>query len=154
MHVRPYHDADLEALVGVFTASVHGLGALHYTREQCSAWAPQPADLDTWRQRLGSLETRLAIVGDTLAGFISWATSGHIELLYVAPGHARQGIASTLLQHAESALIAQGVQTFSTAASLVAQPFFACQGFHVVEEQRVERRGITFLRYAMQKTRS
>ncbi|MFP5504814.1 MAG: GNAT family N-acetyltransferase [Gammaproteobacteria bacterium] len=147
MHVRAYHDADLAALVGVFTASVHGLGALHYTQEQCSAWAPQAADVDAWRQRLDPLETRLAIVGDTLAGFISWTADGQIEFLYVAPG-------STLLQHAESALVAQGIHTFSTAASLVAQPFFARHGFHIFEEQRVERRGVTFLRYAMQKTRA
>ena len=154
MHVRPYHDTDLAALVGVFTASVHGLGALHYTLEQRSAWAPQPADLDAWRLRLGPLETRLAMVGGTLAGFISWAANGQIEFLYVAPGYGRQGIASTLLQYAESALIAQGIHTFSTAASLVAQPFFARQGFHIVEEQRVERRGVSFRRYAMQKTRA
>jgi putative acetyltransferase len=152
MHVRPYHDADLDALVDVFTASVHGLGAPHYTAEQRSAWAPRPADLDAWRQRLGPLETRLAMVGGALAGFISWAANGHIELLYVAPGYARQGIASTLLQHAESALIAQAVHTFFTEASLVAEPFFSRHGFHIVEEQQAERRGITFRRYAMQKT--
>jgi putative acetyltransferase len=75
MHVRPYHDADLDALVDVSTASVHGLGAPHYTAEQRSAWAPRPAGLDAWRQRLRPPETRLAMVDGALAGFMSWAAT-------------------------------------------------------------------------------
>ncbi|MEN8665594.1 MAG: GNAT family N-acetyltransferase [Polycyclovorans sp.] len=89
--------------------------------------------------------------GDELLGFIAYTDDGHIDLLYTAPGTPRRGVATALYRAAEAALRGCGVRELYTEASLVAQPFFVVQGFCVVEEQQVERRGVKFRRFAMRK---
>jgi putative acetyltransferase len=91
MNVRSYTDADLEAVAVVFTSSVHVLAASAYDETQCRAWAPQAPDLHDWRRRLRHLQTFVAVEGAEVAGFISYAPNGHIELLYVAPSTAGVG---------------------------------------------------------------
>lgn len=153
MIIRNSESRDLEAIVAVFGASIHGLATQHYDDAQLAAWAPRSPDLAEWRQRLATLKTLVAEDhARQLMGFLSFEPDGHIDLLYTAPHAARRGVASALYRAAEHRLLALGVERLFTEASLVAAPFFAAQGFHVVEEQRVERRGLVFRRYAMHKT--
>lgn len=149
--IRPYRESDLHAVALLFTESVHGLGSSHYDETQLAAWAPPAPDTAGWRARLAHLNTLVAEVSNELAGFISYEQNGHIDLLYVSPRHARQGIASELYSQAEAALIAGGAAELFAEASMVARPFFERSGFHVTEEQCVERRGVTFRRYGMRK---
>jgi len=159
IHLRTFTEADLPAIASLFTASVHDLGAAHYDSKQLAAWAPIPPDLETWAARLAGLHTILAAAGSELAGFISYERNGHIEFLYTMPGFERRGVASLLYQHVQNNLSGveqhvqnnlSGVELF-TEASLVAKPFFLRQGFHVVAEQSVIRRGVAFRRFAMRK---
>lgn len=153
MNIRPYTDNDLSAVVAVFTEAIHSLGRTHYDAEQRAAWAPADADLAEWRSRLDALETLLAVSDDgALAGFLSFENDGHVDLLYTSPMFARQGVASMLYRETERQLRSIGVASLFTEASLVAAPFFSAHGFEVVEEQRVERRGVIFRRFAMRKT--
>ena len=151
MKVRPYADADLAAVVQVFTTAVHGLCLTNYSEEQCEAWAPQPPDLGDWVKRLQPLRTIVAVEGGHVAGFISYEPNGHIDLLYVAPQYARRGVASSLYSRVETSLVSAGVAELSTEASLVARPFFERVGFMVTEEQEVSLRGSSFRRFAMRK---
>jgi len=151
VNVRPYRDSDLESVALLFTASVHAVAAGYYDSAQRAAWAPQPPDLNEWRQRLAPLHTLVAEDHARLAGFISYEPNGHIEFLYVSPAHARRGVASALYRHVESALLSRGVEELFTEASLAARPFFEHQGFRIAEEQTVYRRGVSFRRYAMRK---
>lgn len=149
--IRPYRDADLKPVADLFTASVHELTVREYNATQRMAWAPRPPDLDRWRRRLHTHHTLVA-EGDQLAGFISFEPDGHIDLLYTSPRHTRLGVASALYRHVEALLTAQGVTRLHTEASAVARPFFERHGFHVVRPERVVRRGVTFARYAMEKS--
>jgi putative acetyltransferase len=149
--VRASSDADLEPIARLFTDSVRALGAARYDAAQLAAWAPEPPDLEAWRARLASLETLVAEADGELLGFLSYTPVGHVELLYTAPASARRGVASALYRAAEDELRARGVRELTTEASLVARPFFERQGYLVVEEQRVERNGQVFRRFAMRK---
>lgn len=150
--VRRYQIQDLSPLVRVFTESVHELTATAYDETQRFAWASRTPQLDSWQQRLDSLETLVAEDGDELAGFISYDQEGHIDLIFTAPNYARRGVASTLYRKAEQNLIAQGVTELYTEASVVARPFFESHGFEVEEEQRETIRGNHLLRYVMRKS--
>lgn len=150
--IRPYSESDLEAVARLFTDSVHHVADKYYDTDQLAAWAPQPPDLNSWAARLASVETLVAEIDGKLAGFISYEHDGHIDLLYTSPVSCRRGVASALFRHAEIALADRGVSELSTEASLAARPFFERVGFEVTEEQRVQRRGVTFLRYAMRKS--
>lgn len=151
MNIRDYRDTDLSAVVTVFTESVHELGRQHYDAAQRAAWAPREPDHGEWAARLDVQHVLVADGGDELLGFIAYTDDGHIDLLYTAPGAPRRGVATALYRAAEAALLVRGVRELHTEASLVAQPFFAAQGFCVAEEQQVERRGVTFRRFAMRK---
>lgn len=150
--IRPYQESDLEAVVRLFTDSVHQVADKYYDANQLAAWAPQSPDLTSWAARLASEETLVAEIDAKLAGFISFEFNGHMDLLYTSPVHCRRGVASALLRHAEAAIASRGVSELFTEASLAARPFFERFGFIVTEEQRVQRRGATFLRYAMRKS--
>jgi len=149
--IRKYRIQDLSPVVRLFTDSVHELTAGAYDETQRYAWASRTPHLDTWRERLESLETLVAEEGSDLAGFISYEKDGHIDLVFTAPNYARRGIASALYHEAEQQLKELGVTELKTEASVVARPFFERHGFEVVDEQRVKVRGAQFLRYLMRK---
>lgn len=152
MNIRTSRSDEVEQLAALFTASIHHLARFEYSTEQREAWAPLPPDLLEWKSRLSALTTLVMEgSGNTLSGFISYEANGHIDLLYTAPHIARRGVASALYVESEKRLTEAGVTVLFTEASLVAAPFFKRQGFEVVEEQRVQRRGISFRRYAMKK---
>ena len=114
--IRPYCESDLEAVALLFTDSVHHVANSYYDLEQLAAWAPRPPDLSSWKTRLASLETLVAETDGKLAGFISFESNGHIELLYTSPLNCRRGVASALFRHAEAAIAARGVAGSTTAA--------------------------------------
>jgi len=149
--IRKYRIQDLSPVVRLFTDSVHELTAGAYDETQRYAWASRTPHLDTWRERLESLETLVAEEGSDLAGFISYEKDGHIDLVFTAPNYARRGIASALYHEAEQQLKELGVTELKTEASVVARPFFERHSFEVVDEQRVTVRGAQFLRYLMRK---
>ena len=70
--IRKYRIQDLSPVVRLFTDSVHELTAGAYDETQRYAWASRTPHLDTWRERLESLETLVAEEGSDLAGFISY----------------------------------------------------------------------------------
>ena len=150
--LRAYQTQDLPALVALFQASVSQLTAQHYDAAQRQAWAPATADMPAWQTRLASLELLIAEDDPAIAGFIGFSLDGHIDLLYCAPAYARQGVASALYAAAEQRLRAAGVRELFTEASLVAQAFFAGQGFSVQQAQTVTRGAVNLPRMLMRKT--
>ncbi|WP_339409230.1 GNAT family N-acetyltransferase [Pseudomonas sp. EA_35y_Pfl2_R5] len=151
-NLRAYQPQDLPALVALFQASVSQLTTEHYDAAQRQAWSPEVADMPTWQTRLASLELFIAGKGQVIAGFIGFSLDGHIDLLYCAPSHARQGVASALYAAAEQRLREGGVRELFTEASLVAQAFFASQGFSVQQAQTVTRGAVMLPRMLMGKT--
>lgn len=107
--------------------------------------------MPTWQTRLPSLELLIAENGCSIVGFIGFSLDGHIDLLFTAPGFARQGVASALYAAAEQQLRAAGARELFTEASLVAQAFFARQGFSVQQAQTVTRGAVILPRMLMRK---
>ena len=137
MNIRISTDGDLTSIVALFAASVHQIAARSYTPAQLMAWAPEPPDLAQWRSRLVTLETLVAVVDGEIAGFISYAGNGHIELLFSSPAFSRRGVASQLYEIAVQTLRERGVRRLTTEASIEARPFFESKGLNIVEEQVV-----------------
>jgi len=152
--LRPYRPDDLDALLALFQASVHELSASHYDPAQRRAWAPESVDRQAWALRLAAQQVQLGECQGQLAGFIGFDLGGHIDLLFSHPAHARRGVAQALYQAAETQLRGAGARLVHTEASLLAQPFFARQGFMVVERQEVQRDGVSLPRALMHKTLS
>jgi len=152
MHVRESGPDDLRAIVRLFTASVHALGADAYDERQRDAWAPRTPDLARWRERLAALHVLVAEEGDELVGFASYRDDGYVDHLFTAAGCARRGVATTLHDELVARLAERGVTELSTHASDVARPFFERQGYVVVEREVVQLRGVDIPRSAMRRT--
>lgn len=149
--IRAYRTEDAAALLALFQASVSVLAAEAYDLAQRRAWAPDEPDLAAWRDRFAGLRMLVAEFDGQPAGFIGFQNDGYIDLLYVSPEHARRGVASALFTAAAGELAAAGRMALRVEASLVAEPFFRRQGFSIVEEQRVERGGVSLRRYLMRR---
>lgn len=151
MDLRAYRPSDLAAVMDLFAASIHGLGREHYDAAQRAVWARSAADVSAWQARMERLRTVVAEQDGLLLGFLGFESDGHVDFLYVAPTAARQGVATALYRRVEATLAAEGVRALYTEASLVARPFFAREGFEVVEVQDVVRGDQTLRRFAMLK---
>ena len=151
LQLRLFRPGDLEAVVGIFTDSVHGLATAFYDERQRGAWAPEEPDLDAWRTRLAGMNVLVAEDNGVLCGFLGYEPNGHLDLLYTASRSARRGVASSLYMQVEAGWRAAGVPRAFAEVSLAARAFFDRQGFVVVTEEHVERRGVIFTRFAMEK---
>ncbi|MFU0869194.1 GNAT family N-acetyltransferase [Kluyvera ascorbata] len=147
MIIREYRDGDFFTLCQIFQRAVRETASQHYSPVQVNAWAQ--VDGTRWRQKMADSLVLVAMVDETPVGFVT-AVERYIDLLFVDPSYARQGVASALLK-ALFARVPTG--TLTVDASITAKVCFERLGFVVVAEQEVEARGETFVNYRMEKIR-
>ena len=151
LNIRRYMDADLDAVIALFTAAVHQGAAHHYSKAQRFAWAPVPPDRAAWQQRLEDCQVMLAEDDQGLAGFVGYRDTGHIVFLFTAPDRMRRGVAQALYRPVEMALAQCGVPRLFTEASRLARPFFERQGYALDAEETAIRNGVALPRFRMHK---
>ena len=152
-HIRNFCPGDEPALRAVFHASVHGLACKDYTGEQLAAWAPLEHDAAQWAERMRANQPFIAqaIDGGAIAGFADLQASGTIDMFFVAPAFAGQGVARALMAHLHAQAAQRGITHLNAHVSLTAEPFFASQGFAVEARQQVERAGVVLHNARMAK---
>lgn len=121
--LRPYLAADVVVLEAIFTASIDDLTSDDYSRPQQEAWIAA-IDEDKLAQRLGAQLTLVATMADAPVGFASLKDNTVIDMLYVHPGVARQGVATLLVDALEKLAAARGADAITVDASDTARPFF------------------------------
>jgi len=151
LHLRDHTPDDAPATLAVFRRAITGTAARDYTPEQVAAWAPDEIDPDAWAARRAAARTRVAVRDGAVVGFTDVDAAGYVDMLFVDPGAARQGVARALLDWAVRTAAADGATELTTHASITARPFFAAHGFVVVAEQHPVRRGVTLTNYRMRR---
>jgi putative acetyltransferase len=149
--IRPYAAGDGTALVGLFRSSVREIASRDYTASQIGAWAPDEIDEAQFAQNRTTNPTWVAEVGGRIAGFSDLEPDGHVDMLYVHPDFARQGVAKALLEHVEDAARAAPLHRLYTEASITARPVFEAMGFRTIAPQTVTVRGVSMTNYRMEK---
>jgi len=155
LHIRNFRPGDEPALRAVFHASVHGLACKDYTAEQLAAWAPLHYDATQWAERMQANQPFIAQMqqgSDAIAGFADLQANGYIDMFFVAPALAGQGVARALMAHIHAQAAQRGIAQLHAHVSLTAEPFFAAQGFVVQERQQVERAGVVLRNARMAKS--
>jgi putative acetyltransferase len=148
--LRPFLPADLPRLAAIFRASIEELTAEDYNESQQAAWAAL-ADEDAFGKKLADDLTLVALLEGEVAGFASLRGQDHIDMLYVDPQTAGQGVASTLCEALEKLAGARGATKLSVNASDTARGFFEKRGYQPLHRQTVDCFGEWLGNTAMEK---
>jgi putative acetyltransferase len=148
---RTLRAGDTPVLAELFRDAVMHLAASHYDEAGRVAWAASADDLDAFGARLTQGLTLVAVSSDAVAAFGQLHPADHVSMLYTAPAFAGQGIAWTLLARFEAVARAAGTPVLTAHASASAKRSFERAGFHVLEEENLDRNGVSLKRFRMQK---
>jgi putative acetyltransferase len=150
--LRPFLPADTPVLAAIFAAAIEELTGDDYSEAQQQAWAAVADDEEAFGKKLASALTLIATVQSAPVGFASLRGNDHIDMLYVHPGAAGQGIASMLLDALEKLAGSRGAKSLTVDASDNAQSFFVKRGYVAKQRNSVTVNGEWLANTTMQKT--
>ena len=139
--MRPMLPADGPRLVDIFRASIEGLTEDDYSSEQQEAWMSSSEDAEAFAARLAEQLTLVATLADEPVAFASLKGADHVEMLYVHPKAARQGVATMLVDALEKLAGARGARKLTVDASDTARDFFTGRGYAGERRNSVFRAG-------------
>jgi len=149
--LRPFLPADTPVLAAIFTAAIEELTGDDYSSDQQEAWAAAADDEVAFGKKLAGELTLIATLGNAPVGFASLKGKDHIEMLYVHPGAAGQGVASALLDALEKLAGGRGAKNLTVDASDNAQDFFRKRGYVAKRRNSVTINGEWLANTTMQK---
>ena len=132
--LRPMLPADVSLLAAIFRDAIERIASEDYSEAQCKAWSSRADDEDEFGDHLAKRLTLVATIDAEPVGFATLEGNNQIDMLYVHPAVARQGVATLLLDALEKLAGARGAAELRADVSDTAQPLFAKRGF--VAQQR------------------
>jgi putative acetyltransferase len=123
-----------------------------YSEAQQQAWASAADDEEKFGKRLSSQLTLVATLQNAPVGFASLKGTGHIDMLYVHPGAAGQGVASMLSDALEKLAGGRGAKALTVDASDNAVEFFEKRGYVAKQRNTVAVNGEWLANTTLQKT--
>jgi putative acetyltransferase len=149
--LRPFLPADTPVLAAIFAAAIQELTGDDYDETQQEAWASVADDEEEFGKRLAGELTLIASLKNAPVGFASLKGKDHIDMLYVHPNAAGQGVASALLDALERLAGARGATSLTVDASDNAQEFFRKRGYAAQQRNSVTINGEWLANTTMQK---
>lgn len=150
--IRKFCAEDAAAVARLFHETVHRVNAADYTPSQLRAWSPAIRPDAFWRRRFRQHRVLVAVVGETLAGFVEWRADGYIEAFFVHHAFQRQGVGRLLMLALFQAARGQGIASLRADVSITAQPFFRSMGFQLVRRSKRFYRNRVFRQYRMDRS--
>jgi putative acetyltransferase len=150
--LRPFLNEDTPILAAIFVAAIEELTGDDYSAAQQEAWAALANDEESFGQRLAGELTLIATLQNSPVGFASLKGKDHIDMLYVHPAAAGQGVASMLCDALEKLAGGRGAKSLTVDASDNAQPFFAKRGYVAKQRNSITVNGEWLANTTMQKT--
>jgi putative acetyltransferase len=150
--LRPFLPADKPILAAIFVAAIQELTGDDYSEVQQEAWAAVAEDEAEFAKRLAGQLTLIATLQNSPVGFVSLKGADHIDLLYVHPSAAGQGVAAMLVDALEKLAGARGAKSLTVDASDTAEPLFRKRGYVAMQRNTVTINGEWLANTTMQKT--
>jgi putative acetyltransferase len=132
--LRPMLPADVPLLREIFRNAIEELTADDYSEAQQEAWAHAADDEADFGEKLSGQLTLVATLAGSPVGFASLAGKDKIDMLYVHPAAAGQGVAAMLADALEKLAGSRGAALLTVDASDSARGFFEKRGY--VAQQR------------------
>jgi putative acetyltransferase len=149
--LRPFLSEDTPVLASIFAAAVEQLTGDDYNEAQQQAWASVVDDEDEFSKRLAGQLTLIATLQNSPVGFASLKGADHIDMVYVHPGAAGQGVASMLIEALEKLAGGRGAKSLNVDASDNALEFFSKRGYVANRRNTVTVNGEWLANTTMQK---
>ena len=135
--LRPFLPADTVPLQDLYAASIEELTQDDYDEDQRIAWIARAADPVELAKRLMDNLTLVVERDDELLGFASLKANTEIDMLYVHPFAAGEGVATTLLGALETLAKARGAKTLTADVSDTAHDVFLSRGYVPVRRNNI-----------------
>jgi putative acetyltransferase len=150
--LRPFLPADVPMLAAIFVAAIQELTGDDYSETQQEAWAAVADDELAFGRKLAAELTLIATMQNSPVGFASLKNNNQIDMLYVHPSVAGQGIGAMLCDALEKLAGARGTKTLSVDASDNALDFFRKRGYVAKQRNSVSIEGEWLANTTMEKT--
>ena len=135
--LRPFLPADAALLREIFRASISELTGDDYSEAQQQAWVSAADDEAAFGKDLGSQLTLVATMAGSPVGFAALASGNRIEMLYVHPAAAGQGVGAILIDALEKLAGSRGAAMLAVDASDSARGFFEKRGYTAQQRNSV-----------------
>ncbi|NKF06600.1 GNAT family N-acetyltransferase [Clostridium gasigenes] len=151
MNTRMYQSEDCKEIIELFYNTVHSVNAKDYNEAQLDMWASKDIDICEWDKSLSEHYSVVIEEDSSIIGFGDLDINGYFDRLFVHKDYQGGGVATTIVDEIEKYAQENKVEIITTHSSITAKPFFEKQGYKVVEEQVVERKGQVLTNYVMKK---
>ncbi|MBB3770094.1 putative acetyltransferase [Angulomicrobium tetraedrale] len=139
--LRPALPGDVPLLAAIAMTAILELTGEDYDERQQEAWADAFADEEALAERLADRLTLVATRAGEPVGFIALAENTIIDLLYIRPEVAGEGVATLLCVAIEKLATARGAKSLTVDASDTALAFFQARGYVARQRNTVQRGG-------------
>src|ERR1700759_2460451 len=139
--LRPYLAADTPVLAAIFAAAIEELTGDDYSEAQHEAWAAVAEDQEAFGKKLAGELPLIATLGNAPIGFASLKGKDTIDMPYVHPGVAGQGVATMLLDALEKLAGGRGAAKLTVDASDNAADFFRKRGYVAMQRNSITVNG-------------
>jgi putative acetyltransferase len=151
MALRPFLPGDAPLLAEIFRASIAELTGDDYSEAQRDAWASAADDQAAFAGKLAEQLTLIATLEGSPVGFVSLAGADRIDMLYVHPALAGQGVGAMLADALERLAGSRGAGKLKVDASDCARGFFEKRGYVAQQRNTVSLAGEWLANTTLQK---
>jgi putative acetyltransferase len=135
--LRPFLPADTVPLQDLYAQSIEELTQDDYDEEQRLAWISLAEDPVAFAKRLMGNVTLVVERDGEILGFASLRGNTEIDLLYVHPYAAGEGVATALLDALEKLAEARGAKALTAEVSDTAHDVFERRGYAPVRRNNI-----------------
>ena len=151
MNLRTATEADLPILAALFRATVLVNAPQHYTPAQTEAWAAIDAHSPRFHQFILGVTTYVAEDDTGILGFAGIGDDGYVASVYVRHNCLHRGIGSILMQAVLAHAQENQVHRLYAEASEFSLRLFQKFGFSQYDTEVVDRNGVQFTRYLVER---
>jgi putative acetyltransferase len=151
VQIRLVHETDLPALATLYRETVLVNAPQYYTPAQTAMWASFGQMGPDFQQFILGVTTYVAADDRGLVGFAGLGLDGHVASAYVRHDCLSQGIGSALMATVLEQAQVQRMQRLYGEASEFSLGLFQAFDFRLYDTEVVNRDGVQFKRYLMER---